>query len=330
MSFLLSLFNDFTILSTIVAIIIVTLIILFLSQETKKVKKKEQKVEKVEKGVEIVKKEERNNERIQTAIIKDEWRSFKLIDKQILSHDVRLFRFELPKDTILGLPIGQHISFRYLDEEGKEVIRSYTPTNADETNGHLDFCVKIYFKNQNPKFPNGGKMSQHLNDLNLGDYMLMRGPKGNITYHNDGHFTIIKNTIEHNIKPKKLGLIAGGTGITPMLQLLNTIVHSHLRDDIDISLIFANQTEEDIFLRSYLEEYPHNKIHIWYTIDRSIKPEEWKYSIGFVNSTMIQEHLPSPSKDTLILVCGPLPMIKFACEPALKELGFDDEHWFAF
>lgn len=304
--------NDFQlIITTISVIVIVTLLFILFSSSSSSKKTKEDK-------------------NIPTAIVKDEWRSFKLIEKQVLSHDVKLFRFELPKDKVLGLPIGQHISLKYIDEEGKEIIRSYTPTNADETNGHLDFCVKIYFKDQNPRFPHGGKMSQHLNNLNIGDNMLMRGPKGNITYHNNGEFTIIKNSVEHKIKAKKLGLIAGGTGITPMLQLLNAIVHSHSHNDLDISLIFANQTEEDIFLRSYLEAYPHDKVHIWYTIDRSLKPEEWKYSVGYVNSEMIREHLPPPSKDTLILVCGPPPMIKFACEPALKEIGFDDEHWFSF
>jgi cytochrome-b5 reductase len=63
------------------------------------------------------------------------------------------------------------------------VIRSYTPINADDTQGHIDFAIKIYMKNQHPKFPAGGKMSQHLNSLNIGDSMAMRGPKGHVTYH---------------------------------------------------------------------------------------------------------------------------------------------------
>jgi NAD(P)H-flavin reductase len=38
---------------------------------------------------------------------------------------------------------------------------------------------------------------------------------------------------------------------------------------------------------------------------------------------MCEEHLPPASNDTLIFLCGPPPMIKFACLPALQELGHD-------
>lgn len=265
------------------------------------------------------------------ALSKDDFRPIKLLSKEQLSHDVYLFRFELPTNTILGLPIGQHISFKYIDNDGKDIIRSYTPTNADDTQGHIDFCIKIYYKNIHPKFPNGGKMSQYLNNLNLGDTILMRGPKGNITYHDNGRITIMKMGKLHEIQPKNIGLIAGGTGITPMLQLLNKIIHSNTSNNIkNISLLFANQTENDIFLKSYLENYPHDRVHIWYTIDKALEPEKWKYSIGFINSTMIREHLPPPSDDTVIFVCGPPPMIKFACEPAFAEIGYDEDHWFSF
>jgi hypothetical protein len=32
----------------------------------------------------------------------------------------------------------------------------------------------------------------------------------------------------------------------------------------------------------------------------------------------------------MLLCCGPPPMIKFACEPAFRELGFVEEQWFSF
>jgi cytochrome-b5 reductase len=126
---------------------------------------------------------------------------------------------------------------------------------------------------------------------------------------------------------KKLGLISGGTGITPMLQLIKAIFH-HKDDNTEVSLIFANQTEEDIFLRSHLEELPQDRMHLWYTLDRP--SAGWKYSTGFVNATMIREHLPPPAEDTMIFVCGPTPMVKFACEPAFSEIGYSEQQWFAF
>ena len=45
---------------------------------------------------------------------------------------------------------------------------------------------------------------------------------------------------------------------------------------------------------------------------------------------MIKEHLPEPSADTLILMCGPPPMIKFACLPNLDKLGYTEDMYFAY
>ena len=70
----------------------------------------------------------------------------------------------------------------------------------------------------------------------------------------------------------------GGTGITPMLQLIRSVVKDDT-DNTQLALIFANQTENDILLRPELEEvlslYP-NDFKIWYTVDR---PEEGMYLI---------------------------------------------------
>lgn len=44
----------------------------------------------------------------------DNFREFKLVKRTQLSHNVAKFRFALPTPTsVLGLPIGQHISCRY-------------------------------------------------------------------------------------------------------------------------------------------------------------------------------------------------------------------------
>lgn len=62
-----------------------------------------------------------------------------------------------------------------------------------------------------------GKMSQHLDSLKLGDRILMKGPKGHLTYLGRGKFTIAhKRDDVREYSKKKIGMIAGGTGITPM------------------------------------------------------------------------------------------------------------------
>jgi cytochrome-b5 reductase len=103
------------------------------------------------------------------ALHPEEWRAFPLVDIEIISHDVRRYRFALqsPKHT-LGLPIGQHISFKYVDGEGKDIIRSYTPISSDDEKGYVDFVIKVYGPHPtDPRFAAGGKMSQKLDSLKL-------------------------------------------------------------------------------------------------------------------------------------------------------------------
>ena len=125
-------------------------------------------------------------------------------------------------------------------------------------------------------------------------------------------------------------MIAGGTGITPMLQLIRAIAKDP-EDNTKVSLLYANQSEKDILLREELEEVAKNnpdKIKIWYTVDTA--PEGWKYSTGFVNADMISQHLHPPSSETLVLMCGPPPMINYACTPNLDKLGYDTKLRFAY
>lgn len=69
--------------------------------------------------------------------------SLPLIEKQIISHDTRLFRFGLPSpDHVLGLPIGQHVHLT-ANINGEVVIRAYTPVSSNDHYGHVDLVVKV-------------------------------------------------------------------------------------------------------------------------------------------------------------------------------------------
>ncbi|XP_071075195.1 NADH-cytochrome b5 reductase 3 isoform X2 [Dasypus novemcinctus] len=284
----------------------------------------------------------------------------RLIDKEIISHDTRRFRFALPSpEHVLGLPVGQHI---YLSAriDGSLVIRPYTPVSSDDDKGFVDLVIKIYFKNTHPKFPAGGKMSQYLESMNIGDTIDFRGPNGLLVYQGKGKFAIRpdKKSSPAIKTVKSIGMIAGGTGITPMLQVIRAI----LKDPADHTvchLLFANQellacpsrllsgswrgapglalslrlgvTEKDILLRPELEELRNEhsaRFKLWYTVDKA--PDAWDYSQGFVNEEMIRDHLPPPAEEPLVLLCGPPPMIQYACLPNLDRVGHPKERCFAF
>ncbi|XP_017284370.1 NADH-cytochrome b5 reductase 2 [Kryptolebias marmoratus] len=255
-----------------------------------------------------------------------------LVSKQEISHDTKKFRFGLPSAShVLGLPVGQHV---YLTAKvnGSLVVRPYTPVSSDEDQGFVDLVVKIYYKGFHPSYPEGGQMSQYLDNLSIGDTIDFRGPNGLLIYEGKGVFSIRANKkTEPKVQRfKHVGMIAGGTGVTPMLQLIQSITSDP--DDITkCSLIFANQTENDILLKEELEEVQKKhpeKVQLWYTLDKP--PQGWSYSSGYVTFDMIKDHLPAPSSDVLIVLCGPSPMVKNACLPNLDKLGHQKENIFTY
>ncbi|KAM4748213.1 NADH-cytochrome b5 reductase 3 [Rhinophrynus dorsalis] len=255
----------------------------------------------------------------------------RLISKEVISHDTRRFRFALPSpDHVLGLPVGQHL---YLSAriDGNLVVRPYTPVSSDDNKGYVDLVVKIYLKGIHPKFPEGGKMSQYLEALRINETIDFRGPSGLLTYSGKGSFQIRPDKKSPPVTKhvKRLGMIAGGTGITPMLQLIRAIMKDK-EDKTVCYLLFANQTEKDILLRDELEEIRenHSTFKLWYTLDRA--PENWDYSQGFVNEDMIKSFMPPPEEDVLILMCGPPPMVQYAINPSLDKLGYPQDRRFAY
>merc|ERR1719393_573741 len=256
------------------------------------------------------------------------WVAFPLESRIDINHNTRRLRFKLPVED-LGLPVGMHI-FLKGKIDGKPVMRAYTPVGSGPF--YVEFIIKVYFPLP-PKFPDGGILTQHMETLKVGDTLDFKGPLGHFDFDCSG-VTLPRDTLSTFKKEGKpggsfrhLGLIAGGSGITPCLQVATELLK--LERDITISLLYANQTPEDILCDEELaviEKDP--RVRIWYTVDRA--PPDWKYSVGFIDEAMCRDRLPAPSDTTYIFMCGPPPMLKFACRPNLDKLGHAEERVLAF
>jgi len=181
-----------------------------------------------------------------------------------VTHDTFIYTYQITPETMtLGLNLGNHIAIDAIiptkeNPKGEEVSRKYTPISGIFEKGKFELLVKVYYKNVLTQFPEGGLMSQHLNDLPLDSLIKVRGPMGKLTYYGDGNFYIRKspkNIIEKNFK--RIGMLAGGTGISPIWQLLQAADVN--KDTVEFSLIFGNKTTKDIFMKEDLEELEKKK-----------------------------------------------------------------------
>jgi cytochrome-b5 reductase len=230
-----------------------------------------------------------------------EYRKFRLTRKTELSNGIWKFVFALPTSTsTLGLPIGQHIAIRG-DVDDHTVTRSYTPISNNRDLGRLELMIRIY--------PDG-QLGKYLTKIEVGDNVDIRGPKGSMRYRKG--------------MSKRLGMVGGGTGITPLYQLIRAICEDKT-DTTEVSLVYANRSEADIMMRQQLDDFAKNsngQFRVHYMLDHP--SDEWKGGKGYVTEDILKQWMPEPQSDfdeTKILICGPPPMSN-AVEKALVNLGY--------
>ncbi|KAB5553048.1 hypothetical protein DKX38_010359 [Salix brachista] len=299
------------------------------------------------------------------ALNPDKWVEFKLQDTARVSHNTHLFRSASPPPVVditdfglfwstlfsfdpaakLGLDIASCIITRApigQDAEGKTkyVVRPYTPISDPDSKGYFDLLIKVY-----PE----GKMSQHFATLKSGDVVEVKGPIEKLRYSPNmkKHIGMVRAHVDlkrdegHWPLLIMRGKIAGGTGITPMLQVIEAILKNP-DDNTQVSLLYANVSPDDILLKQKLDflSASHPNLKIFYTVDDPSK--NWKGGSGYISKDMVVKGLPGPSDDTLILVCGPSGMMKHISGDKakdysqgeltglLKEAGYTEEMVYKF
>lgn len=222
---------------------------------------------------------------------------YKLTAVEVDTYDTKTFRFELPAQATLDMLPGDFL-YVHATLNGKQIKRAYTPSSLPSTTGSFDVTVKRY---------ETGTISKYLHEQNIGDTVLMSGPN------TGGHWV--------DGMAKRVGFVAGGTGITPMISIIRWILTKNI--DAELFLIFANKTESDIIFRQEWEHHVRNypNFHCHHVLEQP--PPGWSGGNGRITSEILQQHLPAPSPDTCIFLCGPPPMVD-SLEITLKELGYPE------
>lgn len=251
------------------------------------------------------------------------WTKAILHAKETVSWDTRVFKFKLEHDSQrLGLPTGQHLMIRLRDPVTREaIIRSYTPVSEMTQEGYMDVLVKVYF---DTKERQGGKMSMALEALPIGHFVEFKGPIGKFEYLGNGLCAV--NGKERMVK--RFYMICGGSGITPIYQVLRAVMQNKI-DPTRCVVLDGNRLEEDILCRADLDGYARDnkeRCELLYTLTKA--EDSWKGLRGRIAAPLLGQYV-ARQEESLVLICGPEALEK-SCHKALLELGWKDDELLFF
>lgn len=271
------------------------------------------------------------------------WKKAILTSKKTISWDTRIFTFQLDHDSqTLGLPIGQHLMMRLRDPVTREaIIRSYTPISSPSQCGSMEILVKIYFPRPSAAAgegsqEGGGKMSLALDSLPLGHFIDFKGPIGKFTYLGPG-LVSLNSQPPPPLPLKNFYMICAGSGITPIFQVLRSILLNP-SDSTQCLVLDGNRLEEDILCKPQLDSFAQNypeKLQLIYTLTQA--GENWKGRRGRISRELLGEFVGERRNEeegrrdgeAMVLICGPEALEK-SCHAALRELGWRDEELMFF
>jgi len=167
----------------------------------------------------------------------------------------------------------------------------------------VQFTVKKY---------STGVVTSALHNLCPGNMIGIRGPYGNGFPMKD-------------FEGSNLVIVGGGFALTTLRSLTKYILHEKNRARFkDITVLYGARSPGELIYKSELKQWKErDDINIHLTVDRG--DENWKDHVGLVPN-VLRKVAPN-SKNSVILVCGPLIMVKYTMLPIL-DLGFRPEKIF--
>lgn len=221
----------------------------------------------------------------------------------------RVLRFSLPGALqTTGLKVGQFVGIRGM-WDGQQLVGYYSPVTLPDARGFISILAR----------GDKGFLQEWISSMRPGDSVEIKAcggleidldpPKKQIRFGK----TVIR----------KFGLIAGGSGVAPMLQIIRASLNRPFVDAIDsIRLIYAAEDFNELTYREVLTNFSKEnpeKFKIDFVLNRP--PEGWTGGVGYVDSSTLKS-LPPPSSDLMLAICGP-PVMQRTVKNCLIGMGYN-------
>jgi ferredoxin-NADP reductase len=228
---------------------------------------------------------------------------------------VRAVKDETPHTRTLFLDVigwpghlaGQHVDVRLTAADGYQAQRSYSIASPP---GEKLIALTV-------EQLDDGEVSSYLcGELRQGDELELRGPIG-------GYF--VWSTADGG----PLMLIAGGSGIVPLMSMLRhravTLPDRSTREAIPARLLYSSRSLDGVIYRDELERLTadDDSLKVVHTITRDA-PAEWTGHRRRIDRALLEEVAWAPSDRPQIFICGPTPMVEAAAS-ILVDVGHSPE-----
>jgi ring-1,2-phenylacetyl-CoA epoxidase subunit PaaE len=217
--------------------------------------------------------------------------------------------FEVPsnlKEEFQYKP-GQYLILQ-VGVEGQKHRRAYSLCSCPEVDDHLIVTSKRV---------EGGIVSNYLNDeLQAGDTLEVYPPQGN--------FTPDINP-EHE---KQYVLLGAGSGITPLMSILQTVLLKELKSSV--TLFYGNRNEESIIFKDKLDQLEEKFEDRFQVIHSLSQPsDDWEGLKGRLSKFKLKRLLKKEIGEEQLLgceyfICGPSGMMKGA-QSTLEDKEVPDD-----
>ncbi|MHB8258631.1 MAG: 2Fe-2S iron-sulfur cluster-binding protein [Bacteroidia bacterium] len=201
---------------------------------------------------------------------------------------------------------GQYLTLK-LKHNGEEIRRSYSVCTSPFAEKELRIAIKEV---------KDGRASTYINrQLKAGDMIEVMTPMGNF------HSPLSGANKKHYV------LFAGGSGITPMMSILKSVLY--IEKQSTVTLIYANRNEESTIFKNEIEQLAathKDKVQLVFVHDNPTQPAADLYK-GILTPPKVKaiiEHHVDLKLNNDFFVCGPGPMMENV-KQVLEELKVTKE-----